>query len=49
MIVTHDMNSVLGIGDNILFIKEILQTTNNELRDFVYASEFLKQLKPAAG
>ena len=59
MVVTHDMNSVLGIGDHILFIykgnkgwegtrKEILQTTNKELRDFVYASEFLKQLKPAA-
>ena len=57
MVVTHDMNSVLGIGDNILFIykgnkgwegtrKEILNTDSIELLDFVYASEFLKQLRP---
>jgi phospholipid/cholesterol/gamma-HCH transport system ATP-binding protein len=56
MVVTHDMNSVLGIGDNILFIykgnkgwegtrHEILQAENKELLDFVYASEFLKQLR----
>jgi phospholipid/cholesterol/gamma-HCH transport system ATP-binding protein len=57
MVVTHDMNSVLGIGDNILFIykgqswwqgnsSQVLKTDNKELLDFVYASEFLKKLKP---
>lgn len=53
IVVTHDMNSVLGIGENILFIhkgkawwkgdkQEILQPTNQELREFVFASEFMR-------
>jgi phospholipid/cholesterol/gamma-HCH transport system ATP-binding protein len=53
IIVTHDMNSVMEIGENILFIhkgeswwtgekSEILQTGNQELTDFVFASEFIK-------
>jgi len=53
IIVTHDMNSVLQIGDNIMFVyqgenwwtgdkTEILNTTNKELFDFVFASEFMK-------
>lgn len=53
---THDMNSVMGIGDNILFIHEghkhwqgssdeILTSNNKELEDFIFASEFLKKLK----
>jgi len=53
---THDMNSVMGIGDNILFIheghkhwqgssEEILTSRNQELEDFIFASEFLKKLK----
>ncbi|MEX2590158.1 MAG: ATP-binding cassette domain-containing protein [Chitinophagales bacterium] len=53
---THDMNSVMGIGDKVLFLhqgrkhwegsnKEILKTDNPELYDFVFASEFLKKLK----
>lgn len=57
VVITHDMNSVMEIGENILFIyhgknwwtgtnKEILTTDNQEILDFVYASEFLKQLKP---
>jgi phospholipid/cholesterol/gamma-HCH transport system ATP-binding protein len=57
MVVTHDMNSVLGIGHNILYIykghkwwegnnKQVLNADNKELVDFVYASEFLKQLRP---
>ncbi|HEY1038764.1 MAG TPA: ATP-binding cassette domain-containing protein [Bacteroidia bacterium] len=57
VVITHDMNSVMEIGQNILFLykgnmwwqgnnKEILTTDNQELLDFVYASEFLKQLKP---
>jgi len=57
VVITHDMNSVMEIGENIMFLykgnmwwqgskKEILTTDNQEILDFVYASEFLKQLKP---
>lgn len=57
VVITHDMNSVMEIGENILFLykgnmwwqgtnKQILTTDNQEILDFVYASEFLKQLKP---
>jgi phospholipid/cholesterol/gamma-HCH transport system ATP-binding protein len=57
VVITHDMNSVMAIGKNIMFLhggkkwwegnnKQILTTDNKELLDFVYASEFLKQLKP---
>lgn len=53
IIITHDMNSVMEIGDNIMFIykgknwwtgtkNEILNTSNKELFDFVFASEFIK-------
>jgi len=53
---THDMNSVMGIGDNIVFIhegkkwwegdkEEILHADNKELNDFVYATKFLKKLR----
>ncbi len=56
VVITHDMNSVIEIGDHIMFIyqgekwwegnrREILSTTNTELNDFVYASEFMKTLK----
>lgn len=52
VVVSHDMNSVIEIGDNINFINEstvwwrgtkdeILRTSNQELNDFVYASEFM--------
>jgi phospholipid/cholesterol/gamma-HCH transport system ATP-binding protein len=53
IIVTHDMNSVIQIGDNIMFVhkgenwwtgdkSQILNTNNKELFDFVFASEFMK-------
>ena len=56
VIITHDMNSVIEIGDNIVFIqqgenwwngnkKEIITTDNSEIIDFVYASEFMKDIK----
>lgn len=56
IVITHDMNSVIEIGDHILFIydgkkwwegsrEEILRTDNQEINDFVYAAEFMKQLK----
>ena len=56
VIVTHDMNSVMGIGDNIIFLhegekwwegsnKEIAHTDNKELNDFVFASKFMEAAK----
>lgn len=53
---THDMNSVLGIGENILYInkgykewqgssQEILTSNNQKLNDFIFASDFSKQLR----
>ncbi|MFM6975617.1 MAG: ABC transporter ATP-binding protein [Sphingobacteriaceae bacterium] len=56
IVVTHDMNSVMGIGENIIFLhngqkwwegsKEEIRTTNNqELNDFIFASKFMKALK----
>jgi len=56
VVVTHDMNSVMGIGDNILFLhngekwwqgpnKEIAHTDNAELNSFVFASRFMEAAK----
>lgn len=56
IVITHDMNSVLEIGDNIMFLnqghnhwkgdKNTILTTNNEaVNNFVYVSKFLKQFK----
>jgi len=56
---THDMNSVMGIGDKVVFLhnglkywegtnKEILQITDGELFDFIFASDFLKDLRMRA-
>lgn len=53
---THDMNSVMGIGENITFIyegraewqgsnKEIMDSTNKKLEDFIFASDILRQAK----
>jgi len=56
VVITHDMNSVMEIGDNIIFIykgekwwegsnEEILRTDNKEINDFVYASNYMKRIK----
>ena len=56
VVITHDMNSVLEIGENILFIdngtnkwqgnkNEILDTKVKELYDFIYVSKFLQKMK----
>ncbi len=56
IVVTHDMNSVMGIGDYIIFLykgekwwegsnKEIAHTDVKELNDFVFASPFMKVAK----
>lgn len=53
---THDMNSVLGIGENIVFIynghaewigdmKKIFSTTNEALNDFVFATDLFQEVK----
>jgi len=53
---THDMNSVMEIGDKIAFIykgelwwegtnQDILHTANQEINDFVYATELTRKLK----
>ena len=53
---THDMNSVMGIGENILFIHEgqkewegdktmVMGATNEKLNDLVFASDLFKKLK----
>jgi phospholipid/cholesterol/gamma-HCH transport system ATP-binding protein len=55
IVVTHDMNSVIEIGDNIMFVHkgenwwtgdkhQIFKTNNKELVDFVFASEFIKKV-----
>ena len=55
IIITHDMNSVMEIGENVLFIhkgenwwtgtnNEILDTKNDELYSFVFASEFIRKV-----
>jgi phospholipid/cholesterol/gamma-HCH transport system ATP-binding protein len=59
LINTHDMNSVMGIGDHILFLhegkkywegnsKEIMEIEDGELFDFIFASDFLKDLRRKA-
>ncbi|PWG78124.1 ABC transporter ATP-binding protein [Pararcticibacter amylolyticus] len=56
VVVTHDMNSVMGIGEHILFLyeglkewegsnKEIAHTDNQQLNDFVFASKFTQAAK----
>ncbi len=56
IVITHDMNSVIEIGENINFIykgekwwegskEEILRTDNQEVVDFVYASKFMKKVR----
>ena len=56
---THDMNSVMGIGEHIIFIHEgnlawegtrhtITQTSNQELNDFMFNNELTKLLKASA-
>ena len=53
---THDMNSVMEIGENIMYMyqgekewegnnKEIIFSKNEKLNDFIFASEFLQDAK----
>lgn len=53
---THDMNSVIGIGENIVFIdkghrewvgdsRQLFHTDNRALNDFVFATELFRDVK----
>jgi phospholipid/cholesterol/gamma-HCH transport system ATP-binding protein len=53
---THDMNSVMGIGESIIFIYEghkewegtkdnVITSTNRKLNDLVFASDLFKKVK----
>ena len=55
---SHDMNSVMEIGENIIFINkgemawqgnkdDIFHVDNQALNDFVFASELFKKVKRA--
>lgn len=56
VVITHDMNSVIEIGDTVLFIhqgknwwqgdrKSIITTDDEEVVSFVYASDFMKEIR----
>ena len=56
VVITHDMNSVMEIGDHILFIHQgkkwwegnrhsIINASNPEIESFVYASSFMKEIR----
>ncbi len=53
---THDMNSVMGIGENIIFIcdgnlewqgnkDQIMTSTNDRLNSFIFASDLFRKVK----
>ncbi len=53
---THDMNSVMGIGENIIFIykghkewqgtkDDVMSSTNKRLNDLVFASDLFRKVK----
>ncbi len=56
---THDMNSVMEIGENIILLyqgeiawrghrSEVLESENETLQDFIFASPFLQRLRDSA-
>ena len=60
VVITHDLNSVIEIGDNVLFIykgqnwwqgnrESILLSDNKEVNQFVFASEFMKEIQKNMG
>ena len=55
---THDMNSVMGIGENIIFLSggykawegskdDIMSSTNETLNSFIFASDLFRKVKEA--
>ena len=58
IVVTHDMNSIMNIGDHIVYINEgrkewegskvdIMNADNESLNEFVFASDLFKKVKEA--
>lgn len=58
IVVSHDMNSVINIGDKIIFLNEgikewegskseVMDAENEKLNDFVFASDLFKKIKEA--
>ena len=58
IVVTHDMNSIMNIGDHIIYIHEgrkewegskadIMNAENESLNEFVFASDLFKKVKEA--
>ena len=58
IVITHDMNSVMETGENIMFLyqgknwwqgdnNEIVKSDNKELSEFVFASKIMKQFRNA--
>lgn len=56
VVVTHDMNSVMGIGDHVVFLakgykvwegtkEEILRAENEQLDEFVFASKMMRAMQ----
>ncbi len=56
---THDMNSVMGSGDNIIYLhqglkrwegssRDIVFSDNEDLNNFIFASDFLRKAKEAS-
>ena len=56
---THDMNSVMEVGDNIILLykgeitwrgskEDVLESDNEYLQDFIFASPFLQRLRARA-
>ena len=58
IVVSHDMNSVINIGDKIIFLNEgikewegsksqVMDSKNDKVNDFVFASDLFKKIKEA--
>ena len=58
VVVSHDMNSVINTGDHIIFLNEgikewtgarheVMNTDNEKLNDFVFASDLFRKIKEA--
>ena len=56
VVVSHDMNSVMEIGENIVLLKhghlvwegsnqDIFKTNNKDVTDFVYSSDLFKKIR----
>ena len=56
LINTHDMNSVMGIGEKIIFLCEgrkewegtkddVVSSSNKKLNDFIFASDLFKKVR----